>query len=187
MVSEEMRTRISKCLAYLLRHDKNLPRTEDGWVPIPEVLKLLQKRWQWINSALLQEIVEKDKKQRYEIRNNMIRARYGHSVPVNLHLPAADVDVLYHGTTPNAAMQILKEGLKPMGRTMVHLSTTPSDAMAVGKRRTKTPTVLKIDAKKAQSMGISFFKASESVYLASSVPPECISIWGEGNESLEGV
>jgi putative RNA 2'-phosphotransferase len=183
MLSEPLRVQLSKFLAYLLRHDRGLPRTHDGWSKISDVLKLLRRRYPWVTPKHLLDVVKSDDKQRYEIRDGMIRARYGHSVEVALDFPEADVCVLYHGTTEQATRQILRDGLKPMGRKMVHLSATVAAAVEVGKRKTKTPVILKIDVNKARQRGIRILRASKTVYLTSYVPPECISILEGSHES----
>ena len=84
------------------------------------------------------------------------------------------VKVLYHGTTPEAAAEILKTGLKPMKRNWVHLSPTVEIARQVGLRRTSKPAILEIDAEKARKNGIKFYKATEQVYLCKQIPPRYI-------------
>lgn len=174
MLSGEQRIRVSKLLAFLLRHDPSVPRDTGGWVRILEILKLIRDRYPAIRLEDLREIVEKDEKGRYEIDGELIRARYGHSVESVLDLPESNVRYLYHGTTLSAADRILREGLQPMGRQMVHLSTTPKDAAEVGRRKTRYPVVLRIDAEKARKKGIKILKASEKVCLASYIPPDCV-------------
>ena len=114
--------------------------------------------------------------ERYEIKGNKIKAIYGHSIDIKYSLEEVTIEKLYHGTTQEAAEVILTQGLKAMGRNKVHLSTTIEQAIRVGKRRAKTPTILIIDAQSAIDEGITFEKASDKVFLVDFVPPKFIKI-----------
>ncbi|WP_252901185.1 RNA 2'-phosphotransferase [Vulcanisaeta sp. JCM 14467] len=75
-----------------------------------------------------------DPKGRFEVRDGMIRARYGHNKSLNVDI-RYDVDnevsVLYHGTTKEALTRIMREGIKPMNRKYVHLVLDLRDAYEV--------------------------------------------------------
>lgn len=162
-------------MSYLLRHDPmGLKISRDGFVEIPELLKLMQKRYSWLTRDYLERVVREDRKGRFEINLDRIRARYGHSLDVSPHFPLARVENLYHGTSEEAAQRILKEGLSPRRRKRVHLSNTVKDAIAVGRRRTENPVILKIDASQAVKRGIRIEKATPRVYVADHIPPELI-------------
>jgi putative RNA 2'-phosphotransferase len=90
--------------------------------------------------------------------------------------PIVPPAILYHGTTHKAAQIILKDGLKPMKRQYVHLSVDTDTAVQVGKRRDSEPAILKIDAAKAHSDGVKFYKGNDKVVLADYIPPEYISM-----------
>lgn len=166
--------RISRLLAYLLRHDQTIERSKEGFVPIEVALSKIRRKFPWIEENHLREILDGDEKGRFEISGKNIRARYGHSVPVELDLPEAEVEILYHGTGEGNLNRIAVEGLLPMGRQMVHLSSTPSQAAEVARRHSRSPVVLEVDVAKAKRLGIRVCKASENVYLADRIPPECI-------------
>ena len=170
-----MRIRIGKFMSYLLRHDPmGLKISRDGFVAIPELLELMQKRYSWLTRDYLERVVRQDRKGRFEINLDRIRARYGHSLDVSPRFPLARVETLYHGTSEESAQKILKEGLTPICRKRVHLSTTIKDAIAVGRRRTENPVILKIDTSKAIKQGIRIEKATPKVYVSDYVPPELI-------------
>ena len=146
----------------------------EGFVDLDELLAKLKEKFP-VNKQLILEIVERSERKRFEIRNGKIRALYGHSIPVMLKLKEdKTVKVLYHGTTSEAAAEILKSGLKPMKRNWVHLSPTVEIARQVGLRRTSKPAILEIDAEKARKNGIKFYKATKQVYLCKQVPPKYI-------------
>ena len=74
-------------------------------------------------------IVRSDKV-RFELKDDKIRALYGHSyyyssnLFTKIHKTASKPPaILYHGTSPSAAKNIMSEGLRPINRQYVHLST----------------------------------------------------------------
>lgn len=170
--------RVSKMMAYLLRHDPSgLEIDNKGFVSLDSLLEKLQNRWPELTCSDVQDVVEEDTKGRYEITEDSVRALYGHSIDVEPDLPDVDVDVLFHGTSSGAAERILRQGLKSQARRKVHLSCNTEDAVQVGKRHTPEPVVLKIDAKRARSSGVSFQRASPRVYVTEYVPAKFISLF----------
>lgn len=163
-------------MAYLLRHNPSgMQISNEGFVDFEQLIKRLQDRWPNLSKQDVRKIVERDPKGRYEIKENKIRARYGHSINVNPTLTQARADTLYHGTTPKAAERILKEGLKTKGRQKVHLSSTIDEAIKVGKRRTNNPVILEVNIEEARENGISIERASDKVYVADEIPSKFIS------------
>jgi putative RNA 2'-phosphotransferase len=75
-----------------------------------------------------------------------------------------------------AISDIRKEGLRPMGRQYVHLSSDEETAVSVGKRKTNTPVILRVRAGRASQDGVAFYIGNEKVWLADRVPPEYL-IW----------
>jgi putative RNA 2'-phosphotransferase len=171
-MTSELKVKISRYMSYLLRHNpQSLGMDEHGFVSPDKLMDQLKKHYE-IDRLFVQEIVEKSERERFEVVGDRIRALYGHSIPVTLELEEdRNVKVLYHGTTAQASSEILKSGLRSMGRERVHLSPTIEAAMRIGRRRTSKPAILKIDAEKARSHGIKFYKATETVYLCRHVPP----------------
>lgn len=170
------RVAVSKALSYLLRHNPDgLDMDQRGFAPVEQVIEHLRKQFPAIDQHKLRQLVDDSNKQRFEFHGNRIRARYGHSIAVELDWPTADdLDVLYHGTTEGAAASILEHGLEPRGRQMVHLSATPEQARHVGQRH-GSPVVLCIDAAAARRQGVTFYRATGQVYLAKHVPAPCMS------------
>ena len=176
-MEQNLKAKVSKYMSYLLRHNpENLKMDKHGFVDLDELLEKLNERFQ-IDKEFTLEIVEKSDRKRFEIVENKIRALYGHTIPVKLKLEEDKVTkVFYHGTTPNAASEILRGGLKPMRRRWVHLSPTVEIATEVGLRRTKSPVILKINAEAARKNGLRFYKATDKVYLCDAILPEYIQI-----------
>lgn len=154
-----------------------LKMSEEGFVDINLLIQKVKEKYPWVKQEFVEKMVREDQKGRFEIQNNQIGARYGHSLEVSPTLPLAEIDVLYHGTSEETSQRILKEGLKPTGRKKVHLSSTIEDAIAVGRRKTENPVILKIDTKRALAEGIRIEKASEKVYVVQEILKEFISIY----------
>ncbi len=174
----ERKTKISKLLSYILRHNPfkfNLKLDAYGYADIDDILQIINERFTGFTIDMLLDLVKNDAKGRFEISNNKIRATYGHSVAVKLpNLPVEPPRFLYHGTSEEALDKILNEGfLKPMQRQFVHLSQNKEDAFRVGLRHTKKPIILEISAHMAYLDGIEFFR-QKNTYLARFIPKEYI-------------
>lgn len=168
---------LSKQLSYILRHHPPETISGDGYCDVEECVALLRS-WFNVSKEDLVSVVSSDKKGRFQMEGDKIRALYGHSHPVSIDLPVADIPVLYHGTSPRAAHRILVEGLKPQKRLKVHLSPTVSMAREVGKRHCDNPVILEINVSHALESGIFIEKASDTVYVTDHIPPQYIT-WYE--------
>lgn len=162
---------VSKYMSYILRHHPPESMEKNGFMDFDKLVEMVKTQYN-IDKKFIEFVVQTDSKGRFEIKNNTIRAVYGHSVPVNVDLPSSDISVLYHGTTKKAADRILQEGIKPKSRQKVHLSPSKEIAIEVGKRKCENPVILKIKLKR----NVIVKKASDSVYVADFIPPELISI-----------
>lgn len=178
MKKDKRNTSISKLMSLVLRHSPQkfgLYPDSRGFVLLDNLLKILEKRFRNIDLKEVQKIVGESPKERFEIKGEKIRARYGHSFWIDLDLkPFVPPEFLYHGTVPELKEKLKKEGLKPMRREYVHLSRTPEEAIKVGKRRSKDPLVFKILAQKAHEKGIQFFDRG-LIVLVKYVPPEFLA------------
>ena len=181
---DEKLVQVSRTISYALRHkpDKfDLILDEAGWVLVDELLtaiKVNTPEYCWIDVHTLQSIQKESDKQRFEILDGSIRAMYGHSLPQQNIVLSASIppSVLYHGTTKEAATQIMNQGLQPMQRQYVHLSADIETAIIVGKRRTKQPVILNIDSRLASENGVNFYHGNEKIWLADSIPPLYIEL-----------
>jgi putative RNA 2'-phosphotransferase len=171
------RKHISKFMAYILRHNPEkfgLQPDQYGYVNIDELISIINKKHKNFDRKALLNLVEKDKKNRYKIKDNKIRARYGHSINVMPEQqPVQPPEILYHGTSPQSAQKILKSGLRPMNRQFVHLSLNKKDARQVGLRHSSQPVILKILALAAHQDGINFIR-EKGTYLTRKIPPKYI-------------
>jgi putative RNA 2'-phosphotransferase len=172
-VEHAERTRVSKRLSYVLRHDPGsigIKLDDAGWVDIDELLGALRSHGLRLRRDQLDEVVETNEKQRYTIEGNRIRANQGHSVGVQLDLPpASPPDVLFHGTPERNVVAILSRGLNRGTRHHVHLSPDVATAQKVGQRRGRA-VVLRIDAAGMAGDGYTFYVSDNGVWLTDQVP-----------------
>ncbi len=183
LLDPSRRLHLSKTMTAILRHipwEVGLTLDKEGWVSIDRLVDGIKGRWRrysWVTANHVLAIALLDPKGRFEVKDGRIRARYGHSVPVNIKYEE-DVEsrVLYHGTPQANLRKIMVEGLIRGGRLWVHLTISPTEALDTGLRHGRSVAVLSIDADCLRSKGIKIFKASEIVRLATHVPPECLSV-----------
>ncbi len=174
------RQRLSKLMSYILRHrpdEFGLVLDEEGFVELKELHRAIveEKGWSFVRRYYLEEVVNTCDKQRFEIRGGKIRAYYGHSVPIKIaYEPTEPPKILFHGTRRRTYPVILTQGLKPMGRQYVHLTTSEELALRIGRRRDSEPVLLEIQAKRAHGDGIIFYRTNELIYLVDYVPAEYI-------------
>lgn len=169
----------SKIIGEILRHNPfkyGLSISSEGWVSVSDILSFVKP----IHSIeLLDAIVYTDKKkQRYAYNEDktLIRAKQGHSIPfikikMKSYFPQKN---LFHGTTPELENVILNEGLKPMTRLQVHLSTDIETARTVGRRysKDKKPLIFTID----KNAKLNFFISENGVVLTDYVPSKFLKV-----------
>ena len=173
-------TQISKLISLVLRHHpEKLGLTLDahGWVDTKALIEAINAI-QPFDMEHLERIVQTDNKQRYAFSPDKarIRANQGHSIPVDLELtPRTPPAVLWHGTGERFVNAIMREGLKPMGRQYVHLSSDADTAVKVGRRHGK-PVLFTVDAARMASDGLLFYRSENGVWLTDGVPPQYLRI-----------
>lgn len=169
-------------MSHALRHEPDLyglTMDEEGWVSVEEMLQSFHDTGRWENLEIedINQMQESSPKQRFEIKDGKIRALYGHSLPDKIKKQSEPPPQnLYHGTSKNSVQKILKFGLMKMDRQYVHLSTDEKTAYEVGRRHSRDPVMLKINALQASEEGINFYRGNESIWLADEIPPQFISI-----------
>ena len=175
------RRRLSKFLSLILRHraqDFGVTLDSRGFADFNTVREVVSQHSKDTYSEDDWKAVldgQTDGKKRFEVVAGRLRALYGHSKVRPIEYPAvAPPDILYHGTHSGALKSIRRNGLQPMKRQYVHLSTTVERAIKVGSRRTKQVTLLKIRALEAHQLGISFYHPEPEHFLAKTIPPNFI-------------
>jgi putative RNA 2'-phosphotransferase len=182
IMDEEKAVRLGKLLSGILRHFPErfgVRMSVEGWANLDYIARVLSKRNRWVRKKHIIALVKSDEKGRYEIKRNMIRARYGHSINVDLDYEDNELEKLYYGSNEEEAERILEIGLKPVKQRYVHLSTSVEKAIEVGSLRSDNPVIIEVDAKKAQEDGIRIMKATEHIALAEEIPPKYLRIISE--------
>lgn len=158
----------SKRLAFLLRHDKTYEFELGGWRSVKDLVAN-----HGFSGTELDNIVATDSKGRYELSpdKSLIRARWGHSVPVEFGDECSEVpDILYHGTADIYLLSIQKEGIRRKNRQFVHLTDDRILAMETGKRH-GNPVIMTVDAKRMKKDGVLFWKRGDRIWLTQCVAP----------------
>ena len=175
---------VSKLLSLMLRH-----RPEEfgivvdgyGFANLEAVVEALQKRDVNLTLSDVESVVYDGEKQRFEIVEGRIRARYGHSFSIELgQEPTEPPEFLYKGAESRQSNRILKEGLLPFDRDYLHLSFDADVAAKLGTKPGQRNAVIRIDALKAHRAGISFFDCGPTI-LTKQIPAEFLSIEQPGD------
>jgi len=168
---------ISKFMSLILRHQPRqfgLELDNRGFVQLKDLTNAIATRREWITESDIVRIAGSNEKQRFEISGSMIRARYGHSIPVSFEEDeTTPPEFLYHGSSPSNAAVIRDEGLKGMGRQYVHLSIESEEALSVGRRHDLEAIVLTIKALEAHVQGYTFYKTGP-LFMTKIIPPQFI-------------
>jgi putative RNA 2'-phosphotransferase len=180
LVLDEAKTeQLGRLVAGALRHfpdDLGLTMDSRGWVDLSSLGAVVQSRHRWANKNLVIGLVQSDPKRRYEINSGRIRARYGHSVRVDLDHPENKLPKLYYGASEEEADRILEIGLKSASQRYIHLSTTPEKAWHVATFRTGNPRVIQADAASAQKAGVKMMAVNDDIVISDMIPPEYLSM-----------
>ncbi|MFG2308921.1 RNA 2'-phosphotransferase [Streptomyces sp. NPDC048566] len=164
---------VSKYLSKHLRHQPErigLTLGEGGWVEIDALITAAAAHGFRFTRAELAHVVDHNDKRRFAVEGARIRASQGHSVDVDLGLPAATPPAyLHHGTVAGRLDAIRTQGLRPMGRHAVHLSADRETAARVGARRGR-PVVLGVAAAAMHRDGHVFHLSANGVWLTEAVP-----------------
>lgn len=170
-----------RTLAHALRHDPaqhGIELDEQGWAELEELVANLKERflrWAVLTCEDVEEFVRTEARGRFECRAGRVRALYGHSVPgVCAGVEEAPPSVLHHGTRGDWVAEIERVGLRPMGRTYVHLTSDVQYAGDVGAAKSCNWVILGIDATAACDDGIRFFRANHHVWQTAFVPPKFV-------------
>lgn len=171
----------SRFLSYVLRHNPDalsLTLAPGGWADVDTLIARAREDGRTLSRDRLRRVMAAGEKTRFALSpdGTKIRARYGHSIDVDLDLePTVPSGRLYHGTPRSALDAIRREGLRPQSRQYVHLSATRKEAESVG-RRHGAPVVLVVDAPALHDAGHTLYRATDAVWLTRHVPPAYLTI-----------
>lgn len=171
---------LAKYLSYLLgrRPDElGLIPDSQGYVKIKDLLKALseEQELKYVRQAHLNEIIVSVSHPPIEISENLIRAVSREHLKAIA--PADDLPkLLYSCVRQRAHPVVLEKGLIPGAYPHVILSENPEMAKRIGRRSDPEPLLISVYVQKAKERGIIFYQAGEELYLADSIPPDCLSV-----------
>jgi len=176
-MNEDQRTRISKFLSLVLRHEPGkigLALDAAGWVDVDDLLAKLHSHGRPLQRADLEEVVATNEKKRFAFSDDCrrIRASQGHSVDVELgYTQKTPPDRLFHGTATRFVDSIKASGLIKGERHHVHLSADADTAGKVGRRHGK-PVIIVVRSIDMQEAGHVFHQSDNGVWLVEHVPSD---------------
>jgi putative RNA 2'-phosphotransferase len=179
ILNDEQTERLGRFISGALRHfpdDLGLAMNQHGWVDLDFLVDAMRTRYKWSTKEKLFSIIESDEKGRYEIKGNKIRARYGHSVDVDLDYDENTLPEVYYGASREEVDILLEKGIRPVKQRYVHLSTSADKAREVAKIHTEDPVLLVINAQEASNDGVAILSATENIVLADEIPPQYLSL-----------
>ena len=187
------RDSMARRLALALRHAPekfNLEMDINGWIDVKDMIKQFkgsnEKRYHWLRPHHFRAISETDPKGRYEVRGNVMRATYAHTVEIELDLPTDNIpEALYYPCSPDECDNLLELGVKPSGRSHVHLSASIRSAAEAGHVHHTLPTLLEVDTARMVAAGETIWHAGITVYLADKAPAEYLSVIANDHPEYE--
>jgi len=180
------KVQISKLLSLMLRHrpqEFGLEVDTYGFADLEAVLAALQKKDASLTVASIEAVVYDGEKQRFEIVDGKIRARYGHSFYIELGVDSTQPpEFLYKGVDPSAAQAVISEGLHSKDREYLHLSFDPDVAEQLSSRPGLLGAVIRIDAQRAFASGVPFYDCGPTI-LTQAVSSEFLALERAGDVS----
>lgn len=179
--TEGRRRRISKAMAFHLRHNPKAPLDREGWIFAEDLAALLRNSGLRVDPSTLLAVAGALGESRFELSDDSteVRAAYGHSLRLHaVPSPSAPPPLLWHGTALGNLDGIFaaRSGLLPGARRHVHLSASIDQARHVARRHSDQTVVLQIDARSVEGM----FSPVEGMWLAPDVPASAVrlpSVW----------
>lgn len=178
--------KLSKTITFILRHRPfafNVRLDSRGYCSLTDLLTALtsQERFADVTLDDILHIVETCPKQRFEIKDGKIRARYGHSI-LDLELPTSHPpDILYHGTVTSSLDSIRQKGISEMNRKHVHLVEEQAKQFSIEaasrkkqQGRNNRVHLLPVNTVKALMLGVKFYNTDHGTWLSDAIPPEAI-------------
>ena len=170
---------VSKLLSLMLRHRPDefaLEVDRHGFVDLDAVLSALQGRDSSFTLEDIEKVVYDGEKQRFEIVENRIRARYGHSFSIDLGLdPFEPPEFLYKGVDSADVERVLADGLIPEDRDYVHLSFDADVAARLSTRPGRRGSVIRIDAARAHEAEVHFYDCGPTI-LTKHIPADFLAL-----------
>ena len=187
-----MADHFTRLLCFALRHKPELfgiTINRDGWTDVRTLVNGIAAHSPslGISSSTLEAYLETQKEERFELKDNRIRALYGHSLShVSVGTVAVPPPLLFHATRSLLLPKIRAEGLVSKGRTGVHLTSRWSYALAVKDshtRRGQRGIILAIKGEETRFKGVLFQQATTHIWLSPYLPARFLYVVPNNTES----
>jgi len=186
LMNERELNALSRIIAGALRHfpeKLGLLMDGHGFVDISSLIEAIgtsRSGFNWLRPHHIKALVDTDPRGRYQIDGGMIRAKYGHSINVDLtDLPLSDANEFFYPVTEEESDIVIESGIRPIDRKKVHLSISVNKAIEAGKVRSDHTIVLRIDGLQARQDGVEIYQASDDVCVTDWIDPKYISLVDE--------
>lgn len=173
---------VVRTVAFALRHHPTqfgLTLDGGGWAAMDELLLALRIHrpgWFGLTRGTLEQALACPAAARFEVSGGRVRARYGFSVPrTAVGDPQPPPGRLFHGLPRAAVAAVLRDGLWPMCRQFVHLTTDRAYAARVA-TTDGDGFVLEVAAVTAAAAGRRFYPANHHVWLTDAIPPAFLRV-----------
>jgi len=170
---------LAKLVKYILgrRPDEfGLVADRDGSVKIKELIKAINEEegLKHVRRSHINEIMLTLPDPGLEIDGNLIRAADRQRLPKQRF--ALDPPKLLYTCVRNKAYPHVKQkGIRPSAHAKVVLAANDSLASRIGRRSDHGAVLLTVQVQRAEEMGVVFFQAGDSLFLADYLPPDCFS------------
>jgi len=190
MIETNLNERITRLLAYMLRHqpdDFDVELDKEGFGDVDDVVRALTERTgEEITRADLERAIDSGGRQRYEIVEDKIRALYGHSIQIDPGKSCEPPAELFLGMPARDQERMERFGLRGGRRRFLHLSLTEEEAKETGARTAEEYVVVRVKATDAWEEGVDFYDRI-SIWLAPELPSyalEVISTYDDGSDPV---
>lgn len=171
---------------WVLRHDSSreiVSVDAQGWASLEKIVTVIppfDNCWLAPTVSDVRRLVEAMTPGRLELSNDCIRACYGHSIPsVETAICAMPPSKLFHGTSERRLPEIRNNGLLPMTRNRVHLTSDLSYARLVAQGM-EPGAILLVDAIGAMRAGTRFYRTGRHIWQTETIDPEFLSVEERG-------
>ncbi len=179
MQKNKLIKKLSKFLDYVLGRNPDefgLVPDKDGYVKIKELLKALNEEegWRFVRKAHINEILITLPDPLIETKDNLIRALNRENLPETA--PAEDLPkLLYTCIRRKAQPYVMENGISPMGRGHVILSSDSDLAERMGKRIDASPVLLTVNVEDSIKKGTMILQFGKTLNLAKLIPARCFT------------
>ncbi len=184
---EELNETMTRAVLGLLRHgdrDAKIRNDYFGLYSSEEIFTVIRNRFSKLSwrafserfNTIIQSLIESEK---VEIRSNKIRALYGHSIRGIIVGEMKWPEVkLFHATRGLLVSKILTEGLRPQGRTWVHLTSQLEYANRILKHHSfgGRGVLLIINPQRLEGDNVTFRQPNSHIWLATAISPAAIRV-----------